>query len=102
MRRVERLFLAAIALGIVAWVGAQVRRGNELRHYKSSLDVMYRNRAVIELYLRRTGRYPAPGKRLPLTQIATMIGPMGHLLVPSDGWGNAFVSVTSSDGLHHG
>jgi hypothetical protein len=102
VKKHEIIILAALLIAMPAWVllSMNTPREREFRRYKRSLDLMYQNRAVLELWFRQTGRYPAPGKRLRLSELGPSLGGLGKWLVCLDGWQHEFVYIASSDGAH--
>jgi hypothetical protein len=105
---VKRLVVAVLtivalsAVAVLVWFYVWYNSGDVQTRirYKRSLLVMTRNRAVLEIWFRRSGRYPEPGRTLALSQLAAALGPLGRRLVANDGLGRPFVYIASADGQH--
>lgn len=75
---------------------------NSDRHsYRASEEAMYRNRAVLELYFRANGRYPAEPRSGMFQDIADELNQGRWRIAARDGWGKPLRYVASSDRQHY-
>lgn len=68
---------------------------------RKSNQVMFQNRAVLELYFREHGRYPAAPPSGMFHDLAGELNRKGRRIVERDGWGEFLHYIVSPDGQHY-
>jgi type II secretory pathway pseudopilin PulG len=93
------LVLVAVLLALL--VVPVYLRSRDTQSYWQSENVMYRNRAVLELYFREHGRYPAAPASGMWADLQPELDRGGRRTIAIDGWDEPLRYVASRDGSHY-